>query len=90
MINEWYVLCQSSGAVPSPDAMIGSLSGKPRPLPPPGLAVSSEDGRIGIKGVESKLEKVRMTMMFMMDILVYCMYMPCLEHVFDLVIKMWN
>ncbi|XP_052429558.1 bicaudal C homolog 2 [Carassius gibelio] len=47
-----------TGAVPSPDAMIGSLSGKPRPLPPPGLAVSSEDGRIGIKGVESKLEKI--------------------------------
>uniref|UniRef100_A0A672SRA3 Protein bicaudal C homolog 1-B-like n=1 Tax=Sinocyclocheilus grahami TaxID=75366 RepID=A0A672SRA3_SINGR len=47
-----------TGAVPSPDAMIGSLSGKPRPLPPPGLAVSSEDGRLGIKGVESKLEKI--------------------------------
>uniref|UniRef100_A0A673GH00 Bicaudal C homolog 2 n=1 Tax=Sinocyclocheilus rhinocerous TaxID=307959 RepID=A0A673GH00_9TELE len=30
----------------------------PRPAPPPGLAVSSEDGRIGIKGVESKLEKI--------------------------------
>ncbi|KTF82242.1 hypothetical protein cypCar_00026653 [Cyprinus carpio] len=47
-----------TGAVPSPEAMIGSLSGKPRPLPPPGLTVSSEDGRIGIKGVESKLEKI--------------------------------
>ncbi|KAL0176536.1 hypothetical protein M9458_028866, partial [Cirrhinus mrigala] len=40
-----------TGAVPAPDATIGSLSGKPRPVPPPGLAVSSEDGRIGIKGV---------------------------------------
>ncbi|XP_051717029.1 bicaudal C homolog 2 isoform X1 [Ctenopharyngodon idella] len=47
-----------TGAVPSPDAVIGSLSGKPRPTPPPGLAVSSEDGRIGLKGVESKLEKI--------------------------------
>ncbi|KAK9963669.1 hypothetical protein ABG768_006837 [Culter alburnus] len=47
-----------TGAVPSPDAVIGCLSGKPRPIPPPGLAVSSEDGRIGLKGVESKLEKI--------------------------------
>ncbi|XP_067239322.1 bicaudal C homolog 2 [Chanodichthys erythropterus] len=47
-----------TGAVPSPDAVIGCLSGKPRPTPPPGLAVSSEDGRIGLKGVESKLEKI--------------------------------
>ncbi|XP_067312564.1 bicaudal C homolog 2 [Pseudorasbora parva] len=52
-------LClNETGAVPSPDAVIGSLSGKPRPTPPPGLAVSSEDGRIGLKGVESKLEKI--------------------------------
>uniref|UniRef100_A0A671L9J5 Bicaudal C homolog 2 n=1 Tax=Sinocyclocheilus anshuiensis TaxID=1608454 RepID=A0A671L9J5_9TELE len=35
-----------TGGVPSPDAVIGFLSGKPRPAPPPGLAVSSEDGRI--------------------------------------------
>ncbi|XP_048058693.1 bicaudal C homolog 2 isoform X2 [Megalobrama amblycephala] len=47
-----------TGALPSPDAVIGCLSGKPRPTPPPGLAVSSEDGRIGLKGVESKLEKI--------------------------------
>uniref|UniRef100_A0A672SD43 Bicaudal C homolog 2 n=1 Tax=Sinocyclocheilus grahami TaxID=75366 RepID=A0A672SD43_SINGR len=60
-------------------SVIGSLSGKPRPAPPPGLAVSSEDGRIGTKGVESKLEKVLMTIMFMMDILVYCMYVSHLS-----------
>ncbi|XP_073777392.1 bicaudal C homolog 2 isoform X4 [Danio rerio] len=49
-----------TGSVSIPDAVIGSLSGKPRPTPPPppGLAVSSEDGRIGLKGVESKLEKI--------------------------------
>ncbi len=86
-MNGMFFVCQSSGAVPSPDVMIGSLSGKPRPLPPPGLTVSLEDGRIGIKGVESKLEKVWMTMMFMMYILVYCMYITCLEHVFDPIIK---
>ncbi|XP_048058692.1 bicaudal C homolog 2 isoform X1 [Megalobrama amblycephala] len=51
-------VCHSLGALPSPDAVIGCLSGKPRPTPPPGLAVSSEDGRIGLKGVESKLEKI--------------------------------
>ncbi|XP_052005433.1 bicaudal C homolog 2 [Xyrauchen texanus] len=47
-----------TATLPSPDIAIGSLSGKPRPYPPPGLAVSTEDGRIGLKGAESKLEKI--------------------------------
>ncbi|XP_048058694.1 bicaudal C homolog 2 isoform X3 [Megalobrama amblycephala] len=54
----WLNLLMQQLCLTETDAVIGCLSGKPRPTPPPGLAVSSEDGRIGLKGVESKLEKI--------------------------------
>ncbi|TRY91333.1 hypothetical protein DNTS_030139 [Danionella cerebrum] len=56
----WLNLLMQQLRLSDTESVIGSLSGKsrPTPLPPPGLAVSSEEGRIGLKGVESKLEKI--------------------------------
>ncbi|CAM4617719.1 unnamed protein product [Leuciscus chuanchicus] len=54
----WLKVLMQQLCLTETDAVIGSPTGKPRPTPPPGLAVTSEDGRIGLKGVESKLEKI--------------------------------
>ncbi|KAG5263596.1 hypothetical protein AALO_G00266530 [Alosa alosa] len=49
-----------TGVVPSPDGGISSLLPvKPRPSPPPGLSSPSEEGRMGgLRGTDSKLEKI--------------------------------
>eukprot|EP00063_Salmo_salar_P080461 XP_014055296.1 PREDICTED: protein bicaudal C homolog 1-A-like isoform X2 [Salmo salar] len=48
------------GSVPTTEAVIGSFSqSKPHPSPPPGLTPPSEEGRMGLKGKESRqLEKI--------------------------------
>ncbi|XP_030621249.1 bicaudal C homolog 2 [Chanos chanos] len=47
-----------AGALTPPEGIVGSVPGKPRPSPPPGLATPSEEGRIVLRGTDSKLEKI--------------------------------
>ncbi|KAI7801568.1 bicaudal C homolog 2 [Triplophysa rosa] len=58
MTGYWLNILMQQLRLTETAAAVSSISGKPRPSPPPGLAVSSEDGRIGLKGTDSKLEKI--------------------------------
>uniref|UniRef100_A0A8B9L6X7 Bicaudal C homolog 2 n=1 Tax=Astyanax mexicanus TaxID=7994 RepID=A0A8B9L6X7_ASTMX len=48
-----------TATVPTPDSVPSTAPVKPRPSPPPGLAGLADEGRMGLRGAESKLEKVR-------------------------------
>uniref|UniRef100_W5LCV2 Bicaudal C homolog 2 n=1 Tax=Astyanax mexicanus TaxID=7994 RepID=W5LCV2_ASTMX len=47
-----------TATVPTPDSVPSTAPVKPRPSPPPGLAGLADEGRMGLRGAESKLEKV--------------------------------
>nr|XP_055033276.1 bicaudal C homolog 2 isoform X1 [Misgurnus anguillicaudatus] len=58
MTGYWLNILMQQLRLTETEAVIGSLSGKPRPSVPPGLAVTSEDGRTGLKLTDLKLEKI--------------------------------
>ncbi|XP_022521298.1 bicaudal C homolog 2 isoform X1 [Astyanax mexicanus] len=47
-----------TATVPTPDSVPSTAPVKPRPSPPPGLAGLADEGRMGLRGAESKLEKI--------------------------------
>ncbi|KAI4897789.1 hypothetical protein NFI96_022081, partial [Prochilodus magdalenae] len=47
-----------TASVPAPDAVLSAAPVKPRPSPPPGLAGPAEEGRIALRGTDTKLEKI--------------------------------
>uniref|UniRef100_A0A3B4C2W5 SAM domain-containing protein n=1 Tax=Pygocentrus nattereri TaxID=42514 RepID=A0A3B4C2W5_PYGNA len=51
-----------TAALSTPDSVPSTVPVKPRPSPPPGLAGPADEGRTGMRGTDTKLEKVPMRM----------------------------
>ncbi|GAA6073077.1 bicaudal C homolog 2 isoform X1, partial [Tachysurus ichikawai] len=47
-----------TGSVTTPDSASNPAPVKTRPSPPPGLAAPAEEGRMGLRGTDTKLEKI--------------------------------
>ncbi|MCI4381611.1 hypothetical protein PGIGA_G00254020 [Pangasianodon gigas] len=47
-----------TGTVITPDSASNPAPVKPRPSPPPGLAAPADEGRMGLRGTDTKLEKI--------------------------------
>ncbi|XP_072529688.1 bicaudal C homolog 2 isoform X2 [Salminus brasiliensis] len=47
-----------TATVPTPDLVPSTIPAKPRPFPPPGLSGPADEGRLGLRGTDSKLEKI--------------------------------
>ncbi|XP_047675204.1 bicaudal C homolog 2 isoform X2 [Tachysurus fulvidraco] len=47
-----------TGSVTTPDSASNPSPVKTRPSPPPGLAAPAEEGRMGLRGTDTKLEKI--------------------------------
>ncbi|MCJ8735726.1 hypothetical protein PDJAM_G00250860 [Pangasius djambal] len=47
-----------TGTVTTPDSASNPAPVKPRPSPPPGLAAPADEGRMGLRGTDTKLEKI--------------------------------
>ncbi|KAL7858464.1 hypothetical protein AOLI_G00185660 [Acnodon oligacanthus] len=47
-----------TATVPTPDSVPITVPVKPRPSPPPGLAGLADEGRMGMRGTDTKLEKI--------------------------------
>ncbi|XP_036431329.1 bicaudal C homolog 2 [Colossoma macropomum] len=47
-----------TATVPTPDSVPSTVPVKPRPSPPPGLVGPADEGRMGLRGTDTKLEKI--------------------------------
>ncbi|XP_053342932.1 bicaudal C homolog 2 [Clarias gariepinus] len=47
-----------TGTVNTPDSISNPVPVKPRPSPPPGLTALAEESRMGLRGTDTKLEKI--------------------------------
>lgn len=55
-LTYFYLWCL--GTVNTPDSISNPVPVKPRPSPPPGLTALAEESRMGLRGTDTKLEKV--------------------------------